>query len=126
MIADNKPTTEASVTHGDEVVQFFWRTPKIGDAGIVLGGTPNNPLKRKDLFFVVLDIQPSHHRFANVEAVCLVTNASTTTKETLGIDYFITADKPVPRLFSKDGLDQLKNLVGDYSRRYLIDSKIIT
>jgi len=116
------------MTQPEEIVQFLWRSPKVGDAGIVIGGTPNNPLKKIDLFFVVLEVQPqtldSHY---DVKHVCLVTDRvrQNTTKEILSIQYFITAERPVQDLFSENGLHKLKSMLGTFAIRYLVDYKII-
>lgn len=123
-----KPTTDLSITPQEEIVQFLWRAPKPGDAGIIIGGTPSNPLRRKALFYVVLDIKPIlSNRYKTALASCLVTDRvqQTTVKDEISIQYFITADKPVPDLFTPAGLRKLQDMIGGFASRYLVDYKII-
>lgn len=129
LLAKN-PTTELTIPTDEEVVQFTWRKPEVGDAGVIIGGTPSNPLKRKDLFYLVLEIvEPItlNHAFDLTATVCLVTDRTKaiTTKERINISYFISAERPVPDLFTDHGIAQIRSMLGSLSLRQLVDHKII-
>ncbi len=123
------PTTEVSIATDQEVVQFTWRKPEVGDAGVIIGGAPNNPMKRKDLFFLVLEIiDECSIIFPSLTVtLCLVTDRTkgVTTKERVNIEYFISAERPVPDLFSEHGISQLRSMIGSLALRQLVDYKII-
>lgn len=133
IILPQNPTTEPSIATDEEVVQFSWRTPEPGDAGIIIGGSPNNPMKLKNFFYLVLRIVEPKYGAFNYSALgltpvlCLVTDREKqiTTQETLGVQWFITSDKPIPGLFSGHGLKELRSMIGSFSLRQLIDHKII-
>lgn len=122
------PTTKPTIPPSEDVVKFLWRSPKPGDAGVIVGGDPRDPLKRIDLFYLVLETKPDWLSPINSKFVCLVTDRKReiTTKETIAIQYFLTAEKPVPSLLSTEGLDQLKRMLGSFSFRYLIDMNILS
>lgn len=123
------PTTEVSIATDQEVVQFTWRKPEVGDAGVIIGGAPNNPMKRKDLFFLVLETTENKNLMFPmlIQTVCLVTDRikGITTKERINIEHFISADRPVPDLFSEHGISQLRSMIGNLALRQLVDYKII-
>lgn len=123
------PTTKPTIPPSEDVVKFLWRSPEPGDAGVIVGGDPRNPLKRIDLFYLVLETQTDHPYFpSSPQCVCLVTDRKKeiTTKELIAIQYFLTAEKPVPSLLSTEGLGQLKGMLGSFSFRYLIDMNILS
>lgn len=122
------PTTEPTIPPTEEVVKFLWRSPKPGDAGVIVGGDPRNPLKRIDLFYLVLETHKESGFPSYSDFVCLVTDRKReiTTKEVIAIQYFLTAEKQVHSLLSPEGLFQLKRMLGSFSFRYLIDMNILS
>ena len=121
-------TTEEDITDSEEVVQFLWRAPKQGDAGIILGGDPARPLKRvNDFCFVIETGLPAF--FSSGIECCKVLKTTIGSKHTfedlLAIQYFLTAEKPVKNFFSAENIAAIGKMLGGYHYRYLVDISII-
>ncbi len=86
-------------------------------------------MKRKDLFFLVLEVFDEYAFIypSLTVTLCLVTDRikSITTKERINIEHFISAERPVPDLFSEHGISQIRSMIGSLALRQLVDYKII-
>jgi hypothetical protein len=124
-------TTEEDITDSEEVVQFLWRAPKQGDAGIILGGDPAKPLKRVNDFYFVIESNIQHSFVGSIMPFecCKVLKTTIGSKHTfedlLAIQYFLTAEKPVKNFFSAENIAAIGKMLGGYHYRYLVDISII-
>lgn len=123
-------TTEEDITSSDEVVQFLWRAPKQGDAGIILGGDPSRPLKRVNDFYLVIETNITNFigtalKFDHCKVLRTPIGGKQTFEDLVAIQYFLTATKPVQNIFSTENVAAIGKMLGGFHYRYLVDVSII-